>query len=162
MEDQQVKKWTFRDIIDLEYFFHKDAVSQSAEDQHYLNERDRNIFLDSVRPGIKEGKTADRQFTIKTWLNRRREEETAEEAVLPGEGFESLYGSFRLLFILAGLVVGGGAGLSFLTYTGDRPVNVFVYLTVFVVSQILLLLLLFVLAIYRLKKGVWVVITLFR
>jgi len=153
MEDHQVKKWSFRDIIDLEYFFHKDAVSQSAEDQHYLNERDRNIFLDSVRPGIKEGKTADRQFTIKTWLNRRREEEAAEEAVLPGEGFESLYGSFRLLFILAGLVVGGGAGLSFLTYTGNRPVNVFVYLTVFVVSQVLLLLLLFVLAIYRLKKG---------
>ena len=148
-----MKKWSFRDIIDLEYFFHKDAVSQSAEDQHYLNERDRNIFLDSVRPGIKEGKTADRQFTIKTWLNRRREEEAAEEAVLPGEGFESLYGSFRLLFILAGLVVGGGAGLSFLTYTGNRPVNVFVYLTVFVVSQVLLLLLLFVLAIYRLKKG---------
>ena len=45
MEVYQVKKWRIGDIIDLEYFFHKDAVSQSAENQQFLNERDRNIFL---------------------------------------------------------------------------------------------------------------------
>ena len=26
MEGHDVKKWSIRDIIDLEYFFHKDAV----------------------------------------------------------------------------------------------------------------------------------------
>jgi hypothetical protein len=153
MGNHQVKKWRIRDIIDLEYFFHKDAVSQSAEDQQYLHERDRTIFLNSVKPGIKEGETPARQFIIRAWLNRRREEEAVEDAVLPGEGFESLYGSFRFLFVIAGLFLGGGAGLSFLTYTGTRPVNVFVYLAVFVFSQVLLLLLLFILAIYRLKMG---------
>jgi hypothetical protein len=152
MEGHDVKKWSIRDIIDLEYFFHKDAVSQSAEDQQNLNERDRNIFLDSVRPGIKEGKTPAREYIIQVWLNRRREVEAAEDAVLPGESFESLYSSFRMLFVLAGIVLGGGAGLSFLTYAGDRPLNVFVYLSVFVFSQILLLLLLPVLALYRMKK----------
>jgi hypothetical protein len=148
-----VKKWRIRDIIDLEYFFHGDAVSQSAEDQQYLNERDRNIFLDSVRPGITEGQTPERQFMIRAWLNRRREEETAGDAVLPGEGFESLFSSFRILFVIAGFVIGGGAGLSFLTYTGDRPLNVFVYLSVFVFSQILVLLLLFVFFLYRVRQG---------
>jgi len=148
-----VKKWRIRDIIDLEYFFHKDAVSQSAENQQYLNERDRNIFLRSVKPSLKEDETPDRQFIIRAWLNWRRQEETAEDAVLPGESFESLYSSFRIFFILAGFFLGGGAGLSFLTYTGDRPLNVFVYLFVFVLLQIFMLLLLFVLSIYRIKQG---------
>jgi len=152
MGSDQVKKWHIRDIIDLEYFFHKDAVSQSAEDQHYLNERDRNIFLDSVSPGIKEGKTPARQFIIQAWLNRRREEEAAGNAVLPGESFESLYSSFRIFFVLAGILLGGGAGLSFLNYTGTRPLNVFVYLSLFVFSQILLLLLLLLFSLYRVKK----------
>ena len=147
-----MKKWRIRDIIDLEYFFHKDVVSQSAEDQQYLNERDRNIFLNSVKPCIKEGETPDRQFIIQAWMNRRREEETAKAAVLPGESFENLYSTFRILFVLTGLVLGGGAGLSFLTYTGDQPLNVFVYLSVFVFSQILLLLLLLVLSMYRVQK----------
>jgi hypothetical protein len=146
-----VKKWRIRDIIDLEYFFHKDAVSQSAEDQQYLHERDRRIFLNSIRPGLIQGETPEPRRVIRAWLNRRRQMEAAEDAVLPGEGFESLYSSFRMLFVLAGIVCGGGAGLSFLTYSGDRPLNIFVYLTVFVFSQLLLLLLLLVLSLYRVK-----------
>ena len=152
----QVKKWHIKDIIDLEYFFYKDAVSQSAENEQYLHERDRTVFLNTVVPGIKEGETAERQFIIQAWLKQRREEETTEAAVLPGESFASLYSSFRFLFIIAGLVVGGGAGLSFLTYAGARPLNVFVYLFVFVFSQLLLLLTLLVLSIYRLKtRSFW-------
>ena len=147
-----MKKWHVRDIIDLEYFFYRDAVSRSAEDQQYLNERDRKIFLNSVKPNLQEGESPDRQFMIRTWLDRRRAKETAQEAILPGESYESLYSSARILFIITGLVLGGGAGLSFLTYTGDRPLNVFVYLSVFVFSQVLLLLLLLVLFLYKLKK----------
>jgi len=147
-----VKKWRIRDIIDLEYFFYRDAVSQPAEDQQYLNERDRKIFLNSVRPGMQEGERQDRPFMIRAWLDRRREEESTQEAVLPGESFQGLYSSFRILFVIAGLVLGGGSGLSFLAYTGDRPLNVFVYLSVFVFFQVLLLLLLLVLFLYRMKK----------
>ena len=146
-----MKKWRIRDIIDLEYFFHKDAVSQYAENQHYLSERDRNIFLRSVKPCLKGDETPSRQFIIRAWLKERREKEAAADAVLPGESFESLYSSFRIFFALAGFIAGGAAGLSFLTYTGDRPVNVFVYLSVFVFSQILLLLLFFFLSLGRLK-----------
>ncbi len=153
MEERQVKKWRILDIIDLEYFFHKDAVSQSAGDQQYLNERDRNIFLDSVKPNLQKGETPDRQLVIRAWLDRRRDEKTDKDAILPGEGFESLYSSFRMLFVLAGIVFGGGAGLSFLTYTGDSPLNVFVYLFAFVFSQVLILLLFFIIALFKLRKG---------
>ncbi|MBU0908274.1 MAG: DUF2868 domain-containing protein [Proteobacteria bacterium] len=145
-------KWRIRDIIDLEYFFYQDTLSQSAENKHSLHERDRNIFLDSVMPAVKENEPPDRQFIIKTWLNRRREAEKAQTAVLPGEGVESLLASLRLIFLVAGLVLGAASGASFLTYTGDSPVNVLVYLSVFVLSQLLLLLLLFLLSAYRLFR----------
>jgi len=147
-----VKKWHIRDIIDLEYFFYRDAFSPTAEDQQYVNERDRKIFLNSVRPMLQEGQRLDRRGMIRAWLVWRRAEETAQEAILPGESFQSLYSSGLILFIITGLVLGGGTGLSFLTYTGDRPLNVFVYLSVFVFFQVLLLLLLFVLFLYRKKK----------
>lgn len=109
----QVMKWRIRDIIDLEYFFYQDTLSQSAENKHSLHERDRNIFLDSVMPAVKENEPPDRQFIIKTWLNRRREAEKAQTAVLPGEGVESLLASLRLIFLVAGLVLGAASGASF-------------------------------------------------
>ena len=145
-------KWRLRDIIDLEYFFHQDAVSRSEGNQKDVHERDRNIYLNSVMPGIKENQRPDRRFIIRTWLNRRQEAEKTKTAALPGESFESLYGSFRFIFLVVGLVLGGGLGASFLTYTGDSPVNVFVYLSVFVFFQLLLLLLLVILSLYRLYK----------
>ena len=152
MEFDYMVKWRIRDIIDLEYFFHQDAVSRSDGKQKDVRERDRNIYLNSVMPGIKENEPPGRRFIIRTWLNRRREEEKTKTAALPGESFESLYGSLRFLFLVVGLVTGGGLGASFLTYTGDSPVNVFVYLSVFVFFQLLLLFLLFILSLYRLYK----------
>jgi hypothetical protein len=145
-------KWHSRDIIDLEYFFHQDVVSRSAEGQEDLHERDRNIYLNSIVPSLKENETPARQLIIKTWLNQRREERQSNTVALPGESYESLYGSFRFIFLIAGLVLGGVLGASFLTYTGDSPVNVFVYLSVFIFLQLLLLLFLFVLSLYRLYK----------
>ncbi len=148
----QVMKWRIRDIIDLEFFFYQDAVSQSVENKKYLHERDRHIFLDSVMPAIKAAETPDRQFIIKTWLNRRREAENTQTAVLPGEGVESLFATLRFIFLAAGLVFGAASGASFLIYTGASPVNVLVYLSVFVIFQLFLLLLLFALSTYRLYR----------
>ncbi|MCK9294888.1 MAG: DUF2868 domain-containing protein [Desulfobulbaceae bacterium] len=148
----QVKKWRIRDIIDLEYFFYQDTLSQSAENKHSLQERDRKIFLDSVMPAVKKDESPDRQFIIKTWLNRRREAGKKQTAILPGEGVESLFATLRFIFLMAGLVFGAGSGASFLSYTGASPVNVLVYLSVFVIFQLFLLLLLFVLSTYRLYR----------
>ena len=101
MNAEHVKrKWRLKDIIDLEYLFYRDAVSQSAENQQDLHERDRNIFFSSFRSDIEKGHIPKRQFIIKAWLNRRREEESAKGKVLPGESFEELNTVFRVLFIL--------------------------------------------------------------
>ena len=143
-------KWHSRDIIDLEYFLHQDEAFSSPGDQELVHERDRKIFLDFVMTGAGTAAAPDRQFSIKTWLNRRREAAKSKNEVLPGEHFASLYRSLRTLFAAAGLALGAAAGASFLTYTGDSPVNVFVYLALFVASQLLFLLFLFGLYLYRL------------
>ncbi|MCL7486547.1 MAG: DUF2868 domain-containing protein [Desulfobulbaceae bacterium] len=148
----RVVKWRIRDIIDLEYFLHQDGITCSGDNQEELHARDRDIFLKDVQPAAGGDKNPDRQFTLMTWLNRRREEDASEAAVLPGAGVESLYGSLRVVFFGAGLVLGGIAGASFLTYTGDSPVNVFVYLAVFVFSQLLLLFFLLALFLYRFSR----------
>lgn len=153
MEFDQIMKWRIKDIIDLEYFFHQDAVAFSAGSRQDLHERDRNIYLDSVMPGANENEIPGRQFIIQAWLDRRREAEKDKVVVLPGESFESLQSLLRFIFLAAGLVLGGAAGASYLSYTGDSPVNVFVYLAVFVLFQLLLLLLLFVFSLYRVYKG---------
>ena len=152
MELDYMMKWRLRDIIDLEYFLHQDVATRTDGNQKDLHERDRNIYLNSVMPGIKENETSDRRFIIRTWLNRMRKTAKTKTVVLPGESFESLYGAFRFIFLVVGIVIGGGLGASFLTYTGDSPVNVFVYLSVFVFFQLLLLFLLFILSLYRLYK----------
>jgi hypothetical protein len=141
-------KWRIRDIIDLEYFLHQDTVLEPRE---HLHARDRSVFLDCVMPEVTTDRVPDRQFIIRIWLEKRRETAKAESHSLPGENFEGLYRSCRSIFLVAGLLLGGAAGVSFLTYTGGSPVNVFVYLALFVISQLLLLLLLLVLSLYRLS-----------
>ncbi|MDW7774247.1 MAG: DUF2868 domain-containing protein [Desulfobulbaceae bacterium] len=145
-------KWRIRDIIDLEYFLHQDGVMLSGENQEQVHARDRNIFLNFVLPAGKDDKAPDRQFIIHAWLNRRRESDDVDAADLPGSGVESLYNSFRFVFLISGLVLGVVSGASFLSYTGDSPVNVFVYLSLFIFSQLLLLLLLIVLSLYRMSR----------
>lgn len=143
-------KWRLGDIIDLEYFLHRDAATEAAGQEEELHRRDRTVFLESIRPESGEGEI-DRQSAIRGWLAWRRKEETAMPGreMLPGQGAEGVYGSFRKLFLLAGLLLGAVLAGSYLAYTGERPVNVFVFLAAFVFSQLLLLLALVILSLYR-------------
>lgn len=143
-------KWRIGDIVDLEYFLQADAGTQSSPGQEKLHARDRGIYLEAVAPHLGEGDRPDRRTMIRAWLERRREKERSGVHALPGETVEGLYGVLRVWFFAAGLLAGGVGGMSFLAYTGDSPVNVFVYLALFVFSQLLLLLGLFVLTAYRL------------
>ena len=145
-------KWRIRDLVDLEYFLHRDAEAQSTDNRQDLHARDRKIFLESVANSAGEDAAPDRQVLLRAWLNRMRQEEKAGSAVLPGEGVESLLGSLRFLFLVVGLLFGGVSGASYLTYTGDSPVNVFVYLSVFVLVQLLLLGLLLILLLLKLSR----------
>lgn len=143
-------KWRIGDIVDLEYFLHADAGSQPPAQQEEIHARDRKIFLEAVLPNVGEGESPDRRTMIRTWLDRRRETARTGVPLLPGETVEGLSGALRFWFPGAGLAAGAVAGVSFLAYTGDSPVNVFVYLSLFVFSQVLMLLALLVLTVYRL------------
>lgn len=144
--------WRLGDIVDLEYFLHRDIDSLSAGKHEQLHERDRNIYLSSVQPAIKESLKGDRRSILYIWLNQRRKERKDINVVLPGDIFNSVYGSLRWLFFIVGIVSGSGLAITFLAYTGDSPVNVFVYFSVFILSQLILLLFLVVLSLYRLYR----------
>jgi hypothetical protein len=126
--------WQYKDIIDLEYFCHRD----SDADDDGLHLRDRNIFLeDQDQPG---GETASTpRNLIRLWISKRRQQDfPGPDRKSPGAIFGDAYLLARNLAIIKGLLVGLVAGFSFFTYTGTTPVNVFHFLLLFVVSQMAL------------------------
>ncbi|RJX24580.1 MAG: DUF2868 domain-containing protein [Desulfobulbus sp.] len=149
--DEQIMKWRIWDIIDLEFLLHRDAAA-APEEQARFHARDRTIFLNAAGPATGPESAADRRSLLKAWLNHGRASAQTAAAVLPGETAAGIYALLRIAFPVAGLLIGGAAALSFLSYTGDRPVNVFAYLTLFVASQLLFLLFLLGLSLYRLAR----------
>ncbi len=135
--------WRFRDIIDLEYFLHQDKGGTSPEEQLRIRKRNRRIYQDALLLLNGEKGKATRHFLLHRWLTSRREEEEGNgNVLLPGRLTEEIYIRICLLLTAFGLIAGTVAGLSFFTYTGSNPLNVFHYLTVFVFSQLAILLLL--------------------
>lgn len=130
------RHWNYQDIIDLEYFFQQDN-SVSGTDLH---ERDRNICLVHCRP---DEQNSDRPGTLlRTWLQARRETHSSQD-VLPGSIARETHTFLRLILMITGTLTGVSAGLLFFNYSGDTPVNVLHFLVVFVFSQILLALAVF-------------------
>lgn len=127
-------KWNYKDIIDLEYFRHQDAdIADQA-----LHQRDRNIFLDTKEQRDFKGSASSNQL-IKTWLQKRTEKDfPPPEHKSPGTLFAEAYLLLKSLVIFLGILSGLTAGFSFFTYTGTTPVNVFQFLLLFVVSQLVL------------------------
>lgn len=145
-------QWHIKDLVDLEYFQKRDEIEEEECGYHPLAKRDREIYLQHIRPLEKKSQALDDADTIRYWLEQRRDAEKAGErsdTVLPGEAFEEIR---RLLFyglLAAGLMTGSGLAFSLLSYKGSAPVNVSIYLGTFVFVQILLLLLLLVVSLIR-------------
>lgn len=145
--------WCIADIIDLEHFLHVDR-QQEAEHGQSLRERDRKIFLHSVKHGKLAPNKLDRKSVIKLWLDKRREErEAADKVSLPGQVFQELNRFFQLIFTALGIFVGCSIGWSLLSYSGEEPLNVFISFAVFVLSQLVFFLIFFVIGLYRLKDN---------
>lgn len=119
-----------RDIIDLEFLLGQDE--EASED---LSARDRDIFMQINSTGL------DDAGLVKEWLSYRKLlffHETSPEQTLPGTLFASLMGwSARGLFA-GGLLLGLATAYAFLAYHGTRPVNVTVFITLFILLQALL------------------------
>lgn len=125
------------DIINLEYLFHEDAARSPA----VLHQRDRKIALALQQTGCPATPAAK----LQGWLRARLPEEFPGAASRsPGEIFSDSLRFAGLIAIIKGGLLGAAAGLAFFSYSGTTPVNVFQFLLLFVVSQLLLVALLLV------------------
>ena len=139
-------RWHLPDILDLEYFLHRDEAQIGDPDTaKAMAQRDRGIYLAHIQPKMPGEEPRSRRFILKSWLSQRRfEERTAlpEEAPLPGEIYREIYRLLWWLFALFGVLSGAGLASSFLIYQGTEPLNVAYYFGGLILSQFLLMLLL--------------------
>lgn len=136
--------WRIPDFLDLEYFFASDKHFAEEQGEAPLRERDRELYIGTI--GGEDGESnPNREWLIYRWLQERKRSENKEQggqALLPGRMWYELYGLFWSVFSFLAFLVGGGICYSYLSYSGEQPVNVSLFFLVFVGFQFLLLLLL--------------------
>ncbi len=123
-------KWTYEDIIDLEYFFQQDADTNSA----MLHSRDRKIYLNHLE-SQPEKETADNSSLLSIWLRAQRQ---SHEKELQGTIAHEAHSLLRLILLFFGIFTGASSGLFFFSYSGTTPVNVLHFLVLFVLTQLIL------------------------
>ena len=129
--------WKLADIVDFEYFQNLDRDTPEAQ----LHRRDRDFYLQLRNNGDDPGELSRRQL-LGLWLMRQRQEHLGDDGTgLPGHLVARALSLLGKLAALKGLVVGLVAGLSFFTYSGQTPINVFHFLLLFIGSQLLFALL---------------------
>lgn len=149
-------RWHLKDIIDLEYLFHLDA----SLDTDTLLKRDRQLFLEHIQPRLDvtpERTGRYRRKIIHLWLEARRQQEASidgEHPDFPGKYFEDGYRLAILGICFIALLSGSGLALSFLTaYHGSQALNIFSYISVLVLPQILLVGLFLLVSVLRRKSA---------
>ncbi len=149
------QNWRIPDFLDLEYFLEADKQIAEAQGEAVLRERDRELYLGTI--GGEDGDSnPDREWLIYRWLQERRSQENEEQggqALLPGRMWYELYGLFWAFCSFLAFAAGGGLCFSYLSYSGEQPVNVSLFFLVFVVFQFLLLLMLPVGWLFRKLRG---------
>jgi hypothetical protein len=148
--------WRIPDFLDLEYFFIQDKHLAEEEGTTVLRDRDRRLYLDEIEPELDEDTEPDREWLIFRWLQERRSRENQEHgghALMPGRMWYELYGIFWSLFSFLAMGAGAGLAWSFLSYSGKQPVNVSLFLLVFVGLQVCFLFSLLVVWGYRRLRG---------
>jgi len=129
--------WTYSDIFDLEYFFHRDQGVLDSQ----LHGRDRSIFLELENKEM--AGLSEHQTLLLFWVKENRKMLNPEAArSLPGPLIEEALRLVKTLLPLFGLIAGLLAGLAFFSYSGTTPVNVFHFIFLFIFSQLLLVLIL--------------------
>lgn len=124
-------KIRIEDIIDLEYFISIDETLESRSDMESLAVRDREIFS-----RCKNRTHAPKELLL-SWLELRKKQflknqDKRTKPLLPGEVFSSFYKGMFYLMLLLGAVFGITMVYSFLTYYGIHPINVLVFVFLFV------------------------------
>jgi len=126
--------WKFKDIIDLEYFSNIDLFREDPQEKD-LHRRERQFFLDGKREG--DLPSASHSDCLALWLvHRRLTESKGERGFFPGSRLEDSLRLFQWLLIVCGLMFGSAMALSYFVYTGQTPLNVFTFFTIFILPQL--------------------------
>jgi len=141
-------KISLKNIIDLDYFIHMDDALDSPEEILSRTRKDREIY-NGCGNGLQTEKTL-----LLSWLIFRKEEFFKEKEkkglpLLPGTIFSILYSWMVYAMVFSGGVVGVSLAYSFLVYHGNRPINVMVFIIVFVLLPAVLLLFVLILLVQR-------------
>lgn len=142
-----------KDIIDLDFLLGLDEDPKNV-DTNAIASRDRDIFSQ-----IKNGDRLDDAGLIAGWLEYRRLlffQETGNAdpgAKLPGGLFESFYTWIARGIFACGLAAGGLCAYSFLAYHGSRPVNVTLFIAVFILFPALLCLSAALVGLHQFRSG---------
>ncbi len=133
--------WSVPDIIDLEYLVYLDDIQAERQGgEESLVQRDRQLFLREVAQPGSGSCDHDTSLLLWKWLRAMRQDVTSRQGmILPGTVWKEVYGIFSWLLPLSGVLSGAGIALSLLAYSGRTPVNVFLFLAVLVLPQLLLL-----------------------
>ena len=142
----QDANWSLADVVDFEMLLHEDK----GQAEKPLDTRDRKIFVEAIRPQLKEDETRSppRSGLFRCWLEARRKGRSATgNELLPGDAVDSATGVVSTLLFLFGLLVGLVVASSLLRYqtgqagqvgAGNPAVNVSWYLWILVGVQVAL------------------------
>jgi hypothetical protein len=126
-------EWQYNQIIDLEYFFHQDLET----DSNRLHRRDRELFLKKQNQAGSD-QDPSRRDLLSFWRSKRIKADFPDSSTKsPGSIFNDSHLLVKNISVVKGLLTGFIGGFSFFTYTGTTPVNVFHFLLLFVVSQLI-------------------------
>jgi hypothetical protein len=125
------------DIIDLDFLVSLDDNDDNQAALHACLERDRKIYQQIGSDGQTESDL------IWAWFEIRKKAFVAShtsmnQAVLPGVVFSAIYRWMVMVLIISGLAMGCIAAGSFLAYHGSQPINVTVFLALFVIAPFVL------------------------
>ncbi|MCF6248299.1 MAG: hypothetical protein L3J69_13200, partial [Desulfobacula sp.] len=141
-----------KDIIDLEYLARLDDDLDTVEENHACRIRDRDIY------SRVNGKALNRKTLLLSWLAHRKIQYLGGRqkkgfSALPGTFFSKLYSA--MIYIMAGIGFFSGLSLvtSFLAYHGNQPVNVTLFISVFILLPPVLIFLSLLLVVRKIFAG---------
>jgi len=141
-------KIRLKDIIDLDYLISMDDALDSGEDIQSRAIKDRKIYHQC------NSRSQTLKILLFSWLAFRKEEffqdtDKKGQTLLPGRIFSSLFTWMIYTMIFSGGIAGISLVYSFLAYHGTRPINVAVFIALFVVFQVILILFSLILIVRR-------------
>ena len=127
-------------ILDLEYFLLMDTDLETTG----LTKRDRALFLELQQEDLPSSMTQTppaRRKALFAWLAKRKKQVESDRApVFPGQMIMGTLRTLILYISIIGFFAGGSMAFALLAYTGKAPINIFNYLLVLIIPQILLVL----------------------